>query len=122
MTKGQEFIYAKLTADTVIASLASDILYGWQEEEVAFPCVTFFEVSSTPRQTRDTFEETYQIDVWDYAGSVTALDAIAERIFTIFDFAGATTGVFRTRVTQIRESFEGDLRRKSIDIQLFATL
>lgn len=123
MINGQVFVYEKLTGDTVIASLTSNrIAYGWQEVTAEMPAVTFFEVSSTPRPARDLVEEVYQIDAWDYASAGTVVDAIAERIVSIFDFISGTTGVVRSRVLQVREDFEGELRRKSIDVQLFVVL
>lgn len=119
MTKGQEFIYRKLTGDPVIRSLVGEnISYNFQEIATSFPCITFFEVSATPRPTRDVFDVMYEIDIWDKPESQ-SVETLFRRVYTLFDDVSSTSsGIIRSRIVQVREAPEGDILRKSVDVRM----
>ncbi len=125
MITAKEALYYALSQDEELKTLlgkGNRVFSAWADTLSVLPCITFFVVSSNlERANIDRTTTLFQVDVWDKINSEKT-DEIAMRIQELLHNQSIRTDTelksFLSIVGMMREGFEGDLRRVSIDVTI----
>lgn len=125
MITAKEALYYALSQDEELKTLlgkGNRVFSAWADTLGVLPCITFFVVSSNlERANIDRTTTLFQVDVWDKINSE-KIDEIAMRIQELLHNQSIRTDTelksFLSIVGMMREGFEGDLRRVSIDVTI----
>ena len=125
MITAKEALYYALSQDEELKTLlgkGNRVFSAWADTLSVLPCITFFVVSSNlERANIDRITTLFQVDVWDKINSE-KIDEIAMRIKELLHNQSIRTDTelksFLSIVGMMREGFEGDLRRVSIDVTI----
>ena len=125
MITAKEALYYALSQDEELKTLlgkGNRVFSAWADTLSVLPCITFFVVSSDlVRANIDRTTTLFQVDVWDKINSE-KIDEIAMRIQELLHNQSIRTDTelksFLSIVGMMREGFEGDLRRVSIDVTI----
>ncbi|HOA83598.1 MAG: DUF3168 domain-containing protein [Bacteroidales bacterium] len=125
MITAKEALYYALSQDEELKTLlgkGNRVFSAWADTLSVLPCITFFVVSSNlERANIDRTTTLFQVDVWDKINSE-KIDEIAMRIQELLHNQSIRTDTelksFLSIVGMMREGFEGDLRRVSIDVTI----